>query len=161
MLAVLVVLIVTNVVTAAALVWLYRFVDGGRAAAPRHPDPVASAALDAATPAGRGTRRLITIEVLNPIELAATRGRLAGLAGSLAPRLTRRIVADQVVKILEQQLAEQQVVADVHLHTLRPRQTGPAEPTVYTDEVAEVELDTTEIVDGDPDEPSDGPDGRG
>jgi len=70
---------------------------------------------------------VITIEILNPIELAATRGRLVGMAGSLAPGLTRRIVYDQAVRNKKRQLAEEHVVADVRVHTLRPLpQAAPA-----------------------------------
>lgn len=145
MLVLVVVLAVTNVVTLAALVVLYRYLDR-----PAHqpPDPVVAAALDSVPPAPSapspgGTRRIVSVEVLNPIELAGSRGRLAGLAGTLAPRLTRRIVHDQVLKILKQQLAEQHVVADVRLHTVR-RVARPDEPTVFADEVAPVELDETD-----------------
>ena len=87
------------------------------------PDGEAAAALDGTPrpPVPKGsTRRLISIEILNPIELAGTRGRLVGLAGTLAPGLTRRIVYDQTLRILKQQLVDQQVLADVRLHTLRP-----------------------------------------
>lgn len=144
MLVLVTVLAVTNLATLAALVWLYRFIDGPAA---DRPDPLVAAALDATPPAGptstSRTRRLISVEVLNPIELAGSRGRLAGLAGSIAPRLTRRVVNDQVVKILRQQLVEQQVVADVRLHTVhpvRPDAQPAGQPTVYADEVAPVEL---------------------
>ena len=142
MLALVIVLAATNLVTLGALVALYRLLDG-RAA--DRPDPLAAAALDATPTAGATstsrTRRLISIEVLNPIDLARSRGRLAGLAGSVAPRLTRRVVNDQVVKILREQLVEQQVVADVRLHTVHPAgHAATAAPTVYADEVAPVDL---------------------
>jgi hypothetical protein len=129
----------------------------------RLPSPVADepgetglrAALDATAPAvaaPEGTRRLISIEILNPVELAGTRGRVLGVAGSLAPGLTRRIVYDQVAKILRSQLGARQVVADVRVHTLRPvragqpvatvpRPPGPvpaAEPGGYVDEMEPV-----------------------
>jgi hypothetical protein len=119
-----VVLIVTNLVALGGLGYLYL----------RPPDVPgldrdAAAALDQsprpATPLG-GTRRLITIEILNPIELAGTRGRLIGIAGSLAPGLTRRIVYDQTLRILKKQLGEQHVVADVRMHTLRPVPPSPS-----------------------------------
>jgi hypothetical protein len=105
------------------------------------PDEAAARALDASTrPAGAyaETRRLISIEILNPIELAGTRGWLAGLAGSLVPKITRRVVHDQVLKILKQQLDAHHVVADVRLHTLRPP-AAPTEPA--TDSVQRIDLD--------------------
>jgi hypothetical protein len=87
-------------------------------------------------------RRFISIEILNPIELAGTRGRMLGIAGSIAPGLTRRIVYDQTVKILRGQLVKQHVVADVRLHTLRPAgaqelviPVEQVEPIRYEDEI--------------------------
>ncbi len=68
-----------------------------------------------------------------------------GIAGSIAPRITRRVVYDQTVKILRQQLEVHRVIADVRVHTMRPvridEQAGPAdargrpEPAHYIDEV--------------------------
>ena len=65
-------------------------------------------------------RRVITIEILNPIELAGSRGWWAGIAGSLAPGLTNRVVYDQAIKLVRRQLADHDVVADVRLHVLVP-----------------------------------------
>jgi hypothetical protein len=67
-----------------------------------------------------GVRRVITIEILNPLELAGKRGRLAGLAGSLAPSITRRVVHDQAMGLVRRQLAAERVVADVRLCVLPP-----------------------------------------
>lgn len=110
----LVVLVLTNSLTLAALVVM------------RRRDKVLAEDVDevfsAPRPSGVTTRsrRLITIEVLNPIELVGTRGRMAGLVGSLAPGIARRAVYDQVLKTLRRELANKQVVADVRLHELRP-----------------------------------------
>ena len=121
MLAVVVVLAVTNLATLAALAWLVaRWLARADETEPTPDVEVTALLTTEADPAGNGGRRLISIEILNPIELAGTRGRLAGLAGTLAPGLTRRLVYDQVVKTLRQQLAEQRVVADVRLHALPP-----------------------------------------
>jgi hypothetical protein len=93
------------------------------------PDRVLAAALDAMTPPTSTTsgRRVITVEILNALELAGRRGRLAGLAGSVAPGLVRRIVHDQAIRTLQQQLAAEHVVADVRLHHLRPGAAGGPE----------------------------------
>jgi hypothetical protein len=119
-----VVLVVTNLASLGTLVY---FLYGPE----QHPGPdtQVATAIDRAAPrsATLGTRRVITIEILNPIELAGTRGRLVGVAGSLAPGLTRRIVYDQAVRNLKRQLAEEHVVADVRVHTLRPV-PSPAAP---------------------------------
>lgn len=73
-----------------------------------------------------GTRRVITIEILNPIELAGKRGRLAGLAGSLAPGITRRVVYDQAIRLVRRHLASEKVVADVRLCIVRPANSPSA-----------------------------------
>jgi hypothetical protein len=127
-------LLVTNLLTLVALVVLWR----------RNRADVAVEQADdvftAPRPAGAGTRsrHLITIEVLNPIELVGTRGRVAGLAGSLAPGLARRVVYDQVLKTLRRELAGKQVVADVRLHQLRPAVRADQPPEI--DEVTSLEL---------------------
>ena len=114
MLALVIVLVVTNVVTVAALVVAVR----GKLA-PEEPD----AALTETLPPARGVaagetrpRRLISIEIHNPIELAGQRNRMFGIAGSFVPDLTRRVVYDQTAKVLREQLAERRVVADVRVH---------------------------------------------
>ena len=128
MIALVVVLVVTNLATLGALGWLLRqWLVRATEEAQAAPDVEVTALLTTEVdPAGSGGRRLISIEILNPIELAGTRSRLAGLAGAVAPGLTRRLVYDQVVKNLRRQLAEQQVVADVRLHALPPPAGRPA-----------------------------------
>lgn len=133
MLVLLVVLLaVTNAVTLAVVVAQLR-----RPAGPAV-DHEVQTALESGVPSGAAaTRRIISVEILNPIELAATRGRVAGLAGSLAPGLTRRVVYDQTVKVLRQRLVEERVMADVRVHTVR--QHRAAEPT--TEVVGGLDLD--------------------
>ncbi len=128
MLVLVIVLVVTNLVTLGVVIWLHlRPAD--------HPDldPAVAAlltpALRSASSSSTGTRRFITIEILNPIELAGTRGRLAGIAGSLAPGFTRRVVYDKALKMVRRHLADEHVVADVRLHvTTRPPDT-PTRPS--------------------------------
>jgi hypothetical protein len=158
-----VVLIATNALTLAALALVLsrppaRLVARWKRSRQIRSDPEAAAALDRtpAPPGPRGsTRRLISVEILNPVELAGTRSRWAGIAGALLPGLTRRIVYDQTLRILKQQLADQQVLADVRIHTLRPAPpatrvrsgtaTSPGEPTAtFTDEIEQVDLAAVE-----------------
>jgi hypothetical protein len=149
-----IVLVVTNLVTLTALYLQRRrsvadAADGSEVfEAPRPPGAT-----------GRN-RRLITIEVLNPIELATTRGgRVAGLASTLAPGLTRRIVYDQTLKTLRRELDDKGVHADVRLHSLRPAGTTAPEggrttvdPSVLevtvVDEVAPLDLSKAAPRDG-------------
>jgi hypothetical protein len=139
------VLLVTNLATLAVLVL--------RTWRPAHVPADVAEVFEAPRPPGVTSRerQLITIEVLDPLELASSRGgRIAGLAGSLAPNLTRRIVYQQVVKTLRSELDRMAVHADVRLHTLRavPRSSTPVttpDPTVVdatvVDEVAPLDLD--------------------
>jgi hypothetical protein len=134
-----IVLIATNLGTLGVLAWFLL-----RPADHPSPDDELVAPL-AATPrpssSVNGTRRLITIEILNPIELAGTRGRIVGIAGSLAPAITRRLVYDQALKLVRRQLAGERVVADVRLLVVRPEdshgrapQSAAVEPTVVASE---------------------------
>jgi hypothetical protein len=104
-----------------------------------------TAAAGASSSSSLGNRRVITIEVLNPIELAGTRGRLVGIAGSLAPGITRRLVYDQVLKTLRRQLADQRVVADVRLHVFRPDEPA-GRPPGQTGEATIVEPEQVDLI---------------
>ena len=121
--ALLVVLVITNLATAAALVMLWRFHGGTQAE-----DGDVLAALATQRSGTSGSRRVLTIEILNPVELAATRGRVVGIAGSLVPALTKRIVYDQTLKQLRKQLVDQGVVADVRLVKVTPAGAPAAVP---------------------------------
>jgi hypothetical protein len=112
-----IVLALTNVITLGALAWYaLRPVEHAVAEA-----AVARALADRRPgPSSTSVRRVITIEILNPIELAGSRGRWAGIAGSIAPGLINRVVYDQAIKLVRQQLAKHNVVADVRLHLLTP-----------------------------------------
>ena len=57
--------------------------------------------------------RLITIEILNPAELAATHSRYSGLAGAVAPNLLRKIVYEKAAEIMREQFKAQGVEAEV------------------------------------------------
>ena len=66
-----------------------------------------------------GKRRVITIEILNPLELAATKSRFGGVAAAVAPGALRRLVYEQTVREMRVQMAEEGVVAEVGLHVAR------------------------------------------
>jgi hypothetical protein len=120
-----IVLVATNLATLGAFAWyLLRPVEHPRPDAAvahtlsRHRRPAVSTS---------STRRVITIEILNVIELAGSRGRLAGIAGTLAPRITHRVVYDQAMKLVRRQLEDERVVADVRLHVMRAEEILAAE----------------------------------
>jgi hypothetical protein len=148
-----IVLAMSNVATLAALLYL-RY----RPTPLEQGDPAIEAALAAASAspgAAARTRQLISIEILNPIELAGSRGRVLGVAGSFAPAFTRRVIYDRTSKIIRQQLAEQRVVADVHVHTLRPIPSAspPSSPAATPNDALDVQpvgfIDEVDVPAGD------------
>ena len=66
--------------------------------------------------AALGRPALISVEILNPMELALRESPLARSFGSLAPELVRREVYKEIYQRLCRQLQEQGVVAEVRLH---------------------------------------------
>ncbi|MEC9362786.1 MAG: hypothetical protein VYC42_06150 [Pseudomonadota bacterium] len=72
---------------------------------------------DAATLLNTGGA-LITIEILNPVELASHESPLAGPLGRVAPGLIRRLVYQRAAEMLRQQLGEHGVQAEVRIHGL-------------------------------------------
>lgn len=66
--------------------------------------------------ASGGPTELISIEILNPMELAAQQSRLASTLGSLTPSLVRRIVHNEAIKIVRQELEKHGAKAQVRFH---------------------------------------------
>lgn len=77
---------------------------------------VDSAPFDLSKTLGDGRRKLITIEILNPLEVAANESKLARRIGPVAPNLIRGEVTRQAVRELETQLAAQGIEAEVRVH---------------------------------------------
>ncbi|HWY24197.1 MAG TPA: hypothetical protein VNX47_04720 [Nevskia sp.] len=75
---------------------------------------VGALAATALTALGRPS--LISVEILNPMELAVKESALAKAFGSLTPDLVRREVYKEIYRRLCVQLQEQGVVAEVRLH---------------------------------------------
>lgn len=65
---------------------------------------------------GQGTREVIAIEILNPMELAAKESWFADKFGSLTPALIRKIVISRTLDMLGPQLESYGVKANVSLH---------------------------------------------
>lgn len=57
----------------------------------------------------------VCLEVLNPMELAAQRHWLAGVAGRMTPAVVRPIVAREVVRMVRSELLKFGVKADVRV----------------------------------------------
>lgn len=62
------------------------------------------------------SRPIITIEILNPLELASSQIRAAALVGSWRPDMITKIVYEEAVKQIAAQLVEEGVVAEVLIH---------------------------------------------
>lgn len=58
---------------------------------------------------------MLSVRILNPMELAAQKHWAAGLAGRITPGLVRRIVSMEAAKILRQELPKYGVVAEVEV----------------------------------------------
>lgn len=58
---------------------------------------------------------MLAIRILNPMELAAQKHWVAGVAGRLTPGLVRRIVSQEAAKIVRQELPKYGVVAEVEV----------------------------------------------
>ncbi len=63
-----------------------------------------------------GKKRLITVELLNPIDMAAAQNKYSGMAGAVAPELIRSIVYKKAAEALRDGLVEQGVEAEVIVH---------------------------------------------
>ncbi len=61
-------------------------------------------------------QRLIGINILNPMELAAQESWFAETFGGLAPPLIHKLVYERASKIVETKLQEHGVVAEVTIH---------------------------------------------
>lgn len=62
------------------------------------------------------TRPLITIEILNPVEVATSQVRAAALVGSWKPDTITKIVYNEAAKQISAQLVAEGVVAEVLIH---------------------------------------------
>lgn len=63
-----------------------------------------------------GGRRIITVEILNPLSVATRESRAGGVLGTVAPALVTRIVYDQARRQILEGLIEEGVEAEVRVH---------------------------------------------
>ena len=68
---------------------------------------------------GSGQRRILAVEILNPIELATIQVKAAGLLGAMRPSLLTKVVYDQASKQVVDRLEQEGVLADVRVHAAR------------------------------------------
>ena len=87
--------------------------------------PPPPAVLQGARSVAKG--RVLTIEILNPLELASSQNWVAGIASSLAPALVTKIVYERAAKMMKEELGKFGVEAVVQIQTgVAPSQ--PAAP---------------------------------
>lgn len=70
------------------------------------------------TIASSGKQRLITVELLNPMELAAKESWFARQFGSLTPALVHKLVYAQARERVEQQMPKFGATAEVKVHVI-------------------------------------------
>jgi hypothetical protein len=113
------VIVLLDAAVVALLVWRLHILDAKERAlraefAELTPAAALPPPLEEAFRAGR--ERVLTVEILNPLELARAQHRLAGPAGAVAPSAVRAMVYEQAARITRAQLAERGVAADVQIH---------------------------------------------
>jgi hypothetical protein len=86
--------------------------------------PPPAAVLQGARSVAKG--RVLTIEILNPLELAASQNWVAGIASSLAPALVTKIVYERAAKQMKEELGKFGVEAIVQIQTgVAPTPSSP------------------------------------
>lgn len=68
---------------------------------------------------GTGKRRLLVIEILNPIELARSRSRASALLAAMAPDRLRKLVIEQTAKEMRDQMQAEGVEVEISVHAAR------------------------------------------
>lgn len=65
---------------------------------------------------GSGDRRVLVMEILNPLQLAAQQSWFADKLGSLAPPLIRKLVYEETAKIMRTELQKYGVEGQLEVH---------------------------------------------
>lgn len=68
---------------------------------------------------GAGTRRLLVVEILNPLDVALSRNKAAGVIAAMAPERVRRVVLEQAARELVTEMAAEGVEVEVRVHAAR------------------------------------------
>jgi hypothetical protein len=81
--------------------------------------PSAPLAPDLEAVLGTGKRRLLVIEILNPIELARSRSRASSVLAAMAPDKLRKLVVEQTAREMSEQMLAEGVETDIRVHAAR------------------------------------------
>jgi hypothetical protein len=68
---------------------------------------------------GAGARRVLVVEILNPLDVALSRNKAAGVLAAMAPESVRRVVLEQASRELVTEMAEEGVEVEVRVHAAR------------------------------------------
>lgn len=68
---------------------------------------------------GAGTRRVLVVEILNPLDVALARNKAAGVVAAMAPERVRRVVLEQAARELVTEMAAEGVEVEVRVHAAR------------------------------------------
>lgn len=68
---------------------------------------------------GAGTRRVLVVEILNPLDVALARSKAAGVVAAMAPERVRRVVLEQAARELVTEMAAEGVEVEVRVHAAR------------------------------------------
>lgn len=82
-------------------------------------EPAAPLAPDLEAALGRGNRRLLVVEVLNPLDVALSRNKAAGVLAAVAPERLRKIVLEQASREMVSEMADQGLEVEVRVHSAR------------------------------------------
>jgi hypothetical protein len=82
-------------------------------------EPAPPMAPDLEATLGAGNRRLLVVEVLNPLDVALSRNKAAGVLAAMAPERLRKIVLEQASREMVAEMAEQGLEVEVRVHAAR------------------------------------------
>lgn len=82
-------------------------------------EPAPAMAPDLEASFGTGDRRLLVVEILNPIDLALSRNRAAAVLAAMAPERLRKIVTEQAAREMVVEMEAQGVEVEVRVHAAR------------------------------------------
>lgn len=68
---------------------------------------------------GAGSRRVLVVEILNPLDVALSRNKAAGVLAAMAPDSVRRVVLEQASRELVTEMAAEGVEVEVRVHAAR------------------------------------------
>lgn len=82
-------------------------------------DPTTPLPADLEALLGSGSRRLLVVEILNPLDVALSRNKAAGVVAAMAPERLRKIVLEQASREMVTEMAAEGLEVEVRVHAAR------------------------------------------